>query len=184
MIEAAIPRITEFSMDAGDGLEVPYAGEPSFVEIQGTDLRRAENTPFQVIMHNNFYYLCHDGAWYSSTRAQGPWKFATEVPEAIYTIPPTDPAYNVTFVRLDSFDDSSNKVAYSHTMGYRRTYSTGYYRGLWNRLALSWPGPGKCLWLPQLLALPSQLRLRRAVQPGVWRVRLSWLLRSQLSLWL
>ncbi len=135
MIEAAIPRITEYSMDAGDGLEVPYAGEPSFVEIQGTDLRRAENTPFQVIMHNNFYYLCHDGAWYSSTRAQGPWKFATEVPEAIYTIPPTDPAYNVTFVRLDSFDDSSNKVAYSHTMGYRRTYSTGYtvvYGTGWN----------------------------------------------------
>lgn len=30
----------------------------------------AENTPFQVIMHNNFYYLCHDGAWYSSARAQ------------------------------------------------------------------------------------------------------------------
>jgi hypothetical protein len=126
MIEAAIPRVTEFSLNAGDGLEVPYAGEPSFVEIQGTDLRRAENTPFQVIMHNNFYYLCHDGAWYSSTRAQGPWKFATEVPEAIYTIPPTDPAYNVTFVRLDSFDDSTKKVAYSHTMGYRRTYSTGY----------------------------------------------------------
>jgi hypothetical protein len=125
MIEAAIPRISEYSMDAGNGMEVPYAGEPSFVEIQGTVLRRAENTPFQVIMHNNFFYLCHEGAWYSSTRAQGPWKFATEVPEAIYTIPPTDPAYNVTFVRLDSFDDSSNKVAYSHTMGYRRTYWTG-----------------------------------------------------------
>ncbi|MEE8340362.1 MAG: hypothetical protein V3R56_09475 [Xanthomonadales bacterium] len=135
MIKAAIPRITEFSMNAGDGLEVPFAGEPSFVEIQGTGLRRAENTPFQVIMHNNFYYLCHDGAWYSSARAQGPWKVATEVPEAIYTIPPTDPAYNVTFVRLDSFDDSSNKVAYSHTMGYRRTYSTGYsvvYGTGWN----------------------------------------------------
>ena len=126
VIEAAIPRTTEYSMDADNGVEVPYAGEPSFVEIQGTVLRRAENTPYQVIMHNNFYYLCHDGAWYSSTRAQGPWKFATEVPEAIYTIPPTDPAYNVTFVRLDTFDDSSNKVAYSYTMGYRRTYSTGY----------------------------------------------------------
>ena len=126
VIEAAIPRITEFTMDAGNGVEVPYAGQPSFVEIQGTVLRRAENTPFQVIMHNNYYYLCHEGAWYSSTRAQGPWKFASEVPEAIYTIPPTDPAYNVTFVRVDSFDDSSNKVAYSYTMGYRRTYWTGY----------------------------------------------------------
>jgi len=113
MIEAAIPRISVFSLGAGDGLEVPYAGEPSFVEIQGTPLRRAENTPFQVILHNNFYYLCHDGAWYKSTSPPGPWQVATELPEAIYDIPATDPAYNVTFVRLDSFDDSSDQVAYS-----------------------------------------------------------------------
>jgi len=162
IIEAAIPRVTEFSMSAGDGLEVPYAGEPSFVEIQGTDLRRAENTPFQVIMHNNFYYLCHDGAWYSSTRAQGPWKVATEVPEAIYTIPPTDPTYNVTFVRLDSFDDSSNKVAYSHTMGYRRTYSTGYsmvYGTGWNH-------PG--LILEDAHGYPSYWRYPHSYGYGAW----------------
>ena len=126
LIEAAIPRTSIFSISAGDGLEVPYAGEPSFVEIQGTVLKRAENTPFQVIMHNNFYYLCHDGAWYSSTRAQGPWRVATEVPEAIYTIPPTDPFYNVTFVRLKSFDDSSGEVAYDRSSGYNRVYSNGY----------------------------------------------------------
>jgi hypothetical protein len=126
VIEAAIPRISVFSMSDGGGVEVPYAGEPSFVEIQGTVLRRADNTPFQVIMHNNFYYLCHDGAWYSSPRPRGPWQFATQVPEAIYTIPATDPAYNVTFVRLDSFDDSSQQVAYSRTSGYQRVYSNGY----------------------------------------------------------
>jgi len=126
LIEAAIPRISVFSLGAGDGLEVPYAGEPSFVEIQGTPLRRAENTPFQVILHNNFYYLCHDGAWYKSTQPPGPWQVATELPEAIYDIPPTDPAYNVTFVRLDSFDDSSDRVAYSRTSGYQRVYSNGY----------------------------------------------------------
>ena len=126
MIEAAIPRYAEFSLDAGDGIEVAYAGDPSFVPIEGTLLQRAENTPYQVIQHNNFYYLCHDGAWFSSTRPQGPWQVATEVPEAIYTIPPTDPAYNVTFVRLEAFDDSSDKVAYTKTAGYYRIYSNGY----------------------------------------------------------
>ena len=141
-IEASIPRTAVVSLDAGNALEVPYVGEPSFVEIQGTGLRRAENTPFQVIMNNNFYYLCHDGAWFSSSDPRGPWKTAREVPEAIYTIPPTDPAFNVTFVRLDSFDDSSGEVAYQSTSGYYSRYWTGssmvygtgwYYPGYHNR---------------------------------------------------
>jgi len=126
MIEAAIPRYAVVSLDAGNGIEIPYAGEPSFVPIEGTVLQRADNTPFQVIQHNNYYYLCHDGAWFSSTRPQGPWQVARELPEAIYTIPPTDPAYNVTFVRLESFDDSSGRAAYSKTAGYYRIYSNGY----------------------------------------------------------
>jgi hypothetical protein len=142
MIEASIPRTAVVSIDAGDGVEVPYAGEPSFIEIRGTGLRRAENTPFQVIMHNNFYYLCHDGAWFSSSNPKGPWQTAREVPEAIYTIPPTDPAFNVTFVRLDSFDDSSGKAAYKSTSGYYSRYWSGssmvygtgwYYPGYYNR---------------------------------------------------
>jgi hypothetical protein len=126
MIQAAIPRYTMVSLDAGSGIEIQYAGEPVFVPIEGTALERAENTPFQVIRHNNFYYLCHEGAWYSSTKPQGPWQVATEIPEAVYTIPPTDPAYNVTFVRLDSFDDSSNRAAFRKTAGYHRIYSNGY----------------------------------------------------------
>lgn len=126
MIEAAIPRTATVAIGARNDMEVPYVGDPSFVEIQGTGLRRAENTPFQVIQNNNFYYLCHEGAWYSSSRPQGPWEAAREVPEAIYTIPATDPAYNVTFVKLDSFDDSSGRAAYVSTSGYYSAYYTGY----------------------------------------------------------
>jgi len=142
--EARKLRVAELNVTAGDDMEVPYLGEPSFVPIQATDLRRAENTPFQVIMHNNFYYLCHDGAWYSSTRPRGPWRAATEVPEEIYTIPPTDPAYNVTFVRVKAFDDSSKKVAYTAESGYYNRYYNGYtmvhgtgwyYPGYHNRYA-------------------------------------------------
>jgi hypothetical protein len=123
--EAAKPTIARLSRDAGGNVKVPYIGEPSFVDIPATGLRRAENTPFQVIMHNNFYYLCYEGAWYSSTQPAGPWRVATEIPEAIYTIPPTDPAYNVTFVRVEPFDDSSDEVAYQSTSGYYSRYYTG-----------------------------------------------------------
>ncbi len=128
-----------------DGLpEVPWFGEPRFVPIQGTALGRGENTPFQVIRHNNFYYLCHEGAWYASSNAQGPWRAAREVPEAIYSIPPSDPAYNVTFVKVDSFDDTSGRVAYSSTGGYYGHYWTGatvvygtgwYHPGYYDRWA-------------------------------------------------
>jgi len=142
--EAAKPRVAVISVGAGDGIKVPYLGEPSFVGIEGTALRRAKNSPFQVIMHNNFYYLCHEGAWYSSTSPTGPWRVATEIPEAMYTIPATDPAYNVTFVRVESFDDSSEEVAYTSTSGYYSRYYTGstmvygtgwYYPGYYNRSA-------------------------------------------------
>jgi hypothetical protein len=124
--EAEKPRFARLSRDAGGDVKVPYVGEPSFVPIEATGLRRAENTPFQVIMHNNFYYLCYEGAWYSSTQPEGPWRVATEVPEEIYDIPPTDPAYNVTFVRVESFDDSSNEVAYQSTSGYYNRYYSRY----------------------------------------------------------
>ena len=144
MIEAAIPRVATVKAGAGSQLEIPYLGEPRFVEIQGTGLRRAENTPYQVIMNNNFYYLCHEGAWYSSSQPQGPWEAAREVPEAIYTIPATDPAFNVTFVKLESFDDSSGRAAYISTSGYYSYHYTGnsmvygtgwYYPGFYNHYA-------------------------------------------------
>jgi hypothetical protein len=135
LIETAIPRKKLLAVNAGGELKVKYAGEPEFVNIQGTPLGRAVNTPHQVIRHNNFYYLCEDGAWYLASAPTGPWVVATELPEAIYDIPPTDPAYNVTFVRLNKFDDSSGEVAYSFTGGYGRNYingaavvhGTGYY---------------------------------------------------------
>jgi hypothetical protein len=142
--EAAEARTAVIDSTAVPGLTVPWFGEPSFVPVEGTGLLRGENTPYQVIRHNNFFYLCHEGAWYASSNPQGPWKAAHEVPEAIYTIPPTDPAYNVTFVRLESFDDSTGRAAYTSTGGYRNRYWTGstviygtgwYHPGYYDRSA-------------------------------------------------
>ena len=138
------PHTRMVEANGGEGLTVPWFGEPQFVQIEGTVLRRGENTPYQVILHNNAYYLCHEGAWYRSGSPAGPWSPARQVPEAIYTIPATDPAYNVTFVRVGAFDDSTGRVAYSSTGGYYGRYYTGssvvygtgwYHPGYYSRSA-------------------------------------------------
>lgn len=144
MAQAAQPVTRMVAAGDGSGLAVPWIGEPQFVEIEGTALRRGQNTPYAVILNNNFYYLCHEGAWYRSGSPTGPWAAAREIPEAIYSIPPTDPAYNVTFVRVKSFDDSTGQVAYDSTGGYYGRYSTGstvvygtgwYHPGYYDRSA-------------------------------------------------
>jgi len=132
IIEAALPRTQMVSQESGDGLQTSYDGEPQFVMISGTPLERATNTAKQVLRHNNFYYLCQDAAWYSASSATGPWKPALEIPDAIYSIPPDDPAYNVTFVKMGSFDRNSGRQAYIHTYGYSGTYTadTGLVHGI------------------------------------------------------
>lgn len=147
--EAAKPERTVVGSGEGEEIQVTWIGEPSFVSIEGTGLRRGENTPFQVIQHNNFYYLCHQGAWYSSSQPDGPWRAAREVPEAIYTIPASDPAFNVTFVKLDAFDDSSGRAAYVATSGYynryydgsKMVYGTGWYYPGYHRGYAYWRYP-------------------------------------------
>jgi hypothetical protein len=88
-------------------------------------LQRGLNTPSQIIKHNNFYYLCHEGAWYFSESATGPWKVALQIPDEIYRIPATDPAYNVTFVRLGTEQDEKKAyVNYDYSSGYTGNFST------------------------------------------------------------
>jgi len=125
LIEAALPhRISVVGSDA-EKLEVSWIGEPRFEPIDTTLLQRGVNTPFQVIKHNNFYYLCFEGAWYFSDSPSGSWKVARQIPDEIYRIPATDPAYNVTFVKLDKEQDESGEfVRYSYSDGYTGSFST------------------------------------------------------------
>ena len=125
LIEAALPRRVSVARHADMGTEVVWVGEPRFEVIDTTELLRGLNTPFQVIKHNNFYYLCHEGAWYFSETPTGPWKVAEKVPDEIYRIPATDPFYNVSFVRLDENQaEDTNYVNYTYSSGYRGTFST------------------------------------------------------------
>lgn len=101
---------------------VTYTGQPEFAPIQGTSLQYATNTPDKVIQVGDVYYLCLQGVWFLSSTPQGPWTTAPSVPQVIYTIPPSSPVYNVTYVTQTTVDGS---VQASYTAGYLGAFAMG-----------------------------------------------------------
>jgi hypothetical protein len=103
--------------------KVTYTGPPQFAPIAGTSLQYATNTPDKVIQVGDVYYLCLQGVWFMSTTPQGPWTTAASVPQVIYTIPPSSPVYNVTYVT--QVTNSSGNVESSYTGGYLGAFVVG-----------------------------------------------------------
>jgi len=152
LIEAALPHRKSVALDSTGGLQVGWIGEPRFEAIEGTGLKRGLNTPFQVIWHNNFYYLCFEGAWYFSSSPTGAWQVAQRIPDEIYRIPPSDPAYNVTFVRLDNqVPETPGHVNFYYSDGYTGSFSTAvsvvYGTGWHHPSSVYWdPVAGPVYW--------------------------------------
>lgn len=115
-LRAAIPELARVSLADIEPPTVSYDGEPEFAPIEGTDMSYAVNTQSQVILVSGKYFLVVDGVWFTSDTANGPWVPATQVPETIYTIPPSSPVHNVTYVRVYEYDD--NEALYGFTAGY------------------------------------------------------------------
>jgi hypothetical protein len=132
VLQASLPKQVTLQR-AGATLRVTYSGPPHFVPIQGTTVSRSVNSPYGVIHAGDKYYVCSQGAWYVSASPTGPFVPATDVPATIYTIPPTDPLYPVTYVHVASATPSA--VTYAYTSGYAMgfisagvlVYGTGYY---------------------------------------------------------
>lgn len=116
---ASIPSTTTVGL-TNVTVNVTYTGVPQFVAIPSTTVQYAVNTPNQVFLVNGGYYWCYGGVWYSSASATGPWSYCTSVPAAIYTIPPSNPNYNVTYVTVQSATPTT--VVYSQTSGYSGEY--------------------------------------------------------------
>jgi hypothetical protein len=132
VLHAQVPKQATLKKDAAK-LTVVYAGPPQFKPIQGTPLTYAVNTPFEVIETAGHYYVCYQGAWFEGPSPTGPWVLATHVPPAIYTIPPSSPLYNITYVKV--YGATPATVTYGYTAGYTMgfvsagvlVYGTGYY---------------------------------------------------------
>jgi hypothetical protein len=108
---------------AAANVTVTYGGEPRFEPISGTTLYYASNTQDKVIKVGDVYYLCLQGVWFLSTTPQGPWTVASSVPQVIYTIPPSSPVYNVTYVTQTTV--SGGSVQCSYTAGYMGAFVVG-----------------------------------------------------------
>ncbi|HEY4043951.1 MAG TPA: hypothetical protein VGM32_19180 [Rhodopila sp.] len=132
LLQAQVPQQATLKKDAAK-LHVVYAGAPQFKPIRGTPMTYAVNTSFQVIETGGKFFVCYQGAWFEGPSPTGPWVLAVSVPHAIYTIPPTSPMYNVTYVKV--YGATPATVTYGYTSGYMMgfvtagvlVYGTGYY---------------------------------------------------------
>jgi hypothetical protein len=132
VLEASLPRSATIDRDAGDNVSVFYEGDAIFEEVPGTDVKRAVNSPNDILLVGSTYYLCDSAVWYVSTTADGPWVVADEIPSVIYTIPPSSPSYHVTHVEVEESDDLSVTTSYTSgyygmSVGLTVMYGTGWY---------------------------------------------------------
>ncbi|MGE0716435.1 MAG: hypothetical protein AB7P02_13420 [Alphaproteobacteria bacterium] len=130
---ASIPSRATISRSQAK-LSVTYTGTPAFVAINGTALHYSPNASTTVIrVSDTLFYACERGVWFVAPSVGGPWTVADSVPAVIYTIPPSSPVYNVTYVRVESATTSD--VVVSFTAGYMfgfvtagvLAWGTGYY---------------------------------------------------------
>ena len=152
-LKASIPQTARVSTDGSVKVDVSYSGEPKFEPIDGTSLAYAVNTNEQVIKVGNQYFVLKDGVWFEGSSPNGPFVVAKAVPDEIYKIPPSSPAYNVTYVRV--YKTEPDAVWYGYTMGYlgaylawdTYVYGTGWaYNDYWD---YGWAGGGYVPYYPR-----------------------------------
>ncbi len=132
VLQAQIPQQATLRRDAAK-LHVVYVGTPQFKPIPGTSIKYATNTLNEVLEVDGRYYACYQGAWFVAPAPTGPWVLAESVPPVIYTIPPSVPPYNVTYVTVRAATPAA--VTFAYTAGYLMAYpasgvvvyGTGYY---------------------------------------------------------
>jgi hypothetical protein len=140
LLEQSVPQTAAVKTTAGASFNVTYDGEPEFKPIDGTGMTYAINTSAAVIWSGGRYYACDQGIWYDSASATGPWTVSKSIPDEIYTIPTSNPHYNVTYVKV--YDSTPEVVYVGYTPGYTSSYvshgcvvyGTGWwYRPFWPR---------------------------------------------------
>lgn len=105
---------------ASTTVNVQYGGPPQFAPITGTPMQYATNTNYEVIQADGSYYVCNQAVWFVSQSPNGPWTVATTVPQVIYSIPPTSPMYNVTYVQI--YNSTPTTVVTGYTAGYNGAF--------------------------------------------------------------
>ncbi len=121
-------------------LEVQYDGDPEFEPIEDTGMTYAVNSATSVIMAEGRYYACDEAVWFVADSPAGPWSLADSIPDAIHTIPPSVPVYNVKYVYI--YDTTPEVVYVGYYPGYTGSfvhyttvvYGTGWHYYPWHRV--------------------------------------------------
>jgi len=148
VIDASIPQTAAIKKSDAHN-SVTYDGPPRFAEIPGTPLKYAVNTSSSVIQYGDRFYCCTEGVWYVAGAPTGPWSVATDVPNEIYSIPPSCPVYPVKYCYV--YDSTPEYVYVGYLPGYTGCYVSGptvvYGTGYWYP---GWVGvayyPYPCTW--------------------------------------
>ncbi len=119
LLAAAIPQKATISRHSVTA-KAEYVGNPEFEAIPGTRISYARNTPNDILKIAQHYFMCLRGVWFMSSAANGPWMPADSIPTEIYTIPPSSPKYNLTFVRV--YNSTAKTITYGYTAGYLGAY--------------------------------------------------------------
>jgi hypothetical protein len=133
VLDNSIPQTSAVRRDGTLG--VTYDGDPKFEAIEGTDMKYAVNTEYQVLEIDGRYYACHEAVWYEADNPMGPFTVAVAVPDDVQDIPPENPNYNVKYVYV--YDSTPEVVYVGYTPGYTWSYIYGptivYGTGYWYR---------------------------------------------------
>lgn len=123
VLDNTIPQTAAIDRDDAS-FSVQYDGDPDFAPIEEIQVEYAQNTVAAVFKYGNLYYACDDGVWYVANSPTGSWSVATEIPDAIYKIPASNPHHNVTYVKV--YDVTPEVVYVGYTPSY---YGSYYYHG-------------------------------------------------------
>jgi hypothetical protein len=135
VLDAQVPQTAAVSRSAT--VTPTFDGDPQFEPIEGTDMHYAINTEYQIVQVDGRYYLCHAATWFESDAADGTYTVAGSVPDAIYTIPPDSPVFNVRYVRI--YETRVDTVFVGYTSGYNHSFvhhhtvvwGTGHWHRPW-----------------------------------------------------
>jgi hypothetical protein len=119
MLANSAPTIATVSR-SNASIKLTYDGEPQFKPIEGTSLSYAVNAQLPVVLASGNYFALDNGVWFTSLAATGPWNVASEVPEEVYTIPPSSPIYYATYANV--YNASEDEVEVGYTSGYQGVY--------------------------------------------------------------
>jgi hypothetical protein len=145
-MDADIPQTAAIKRNEAS-TDVSYDGAPQFQQIPSTQVEYAVNTGSSVLKIGDRYYVCDNGVWFAGVTPTGPWAVADSVPDAVQTIPPSAPVYNVRYVRI--YDVTPDIVYVGYTPGYIGTYryygtvvyGTGWYYRPWIGPVYYYPRP-------------------------------------------